>query len=80
MTEKDYLTEKGLAKRWDVSTSKLQKQRSKNEGPSYVKMGCIRYSLESIKEFEKENTHLIPSASKTPNCNQSKIKEVSNVK
>ena len=52
MTNNNYLTEKDLAKRWRLSTATLQRWRRDNMGPSYIKMGCIRYDIKSVEEFE----------------------------
>lgn len=52
MTNNNYLTEKDLAKRWRLSTATLQRWRRDNMGPSYIKMGCIRYDMKSVEEFE----------------------------
>ena len=54
MTTNNYLTEKDLAKRWRLSTATLQRWRRDNIGPSYIKMGCIRYTMESIEDFESK--------------------------
>jgi len=64
MTINNYLTEKELARRWRLSPATLQRWRRENLGPSYIKMGCIRYSLTSIKEFEESKRRLKSKANK----------------
>ena len=51
------LSEKSLAEYLDVSVSKLRRDREKNRGISYQKIGnLIRYPITAIKEYQAENT------------------------
>ena len=57
--QEQYLCEKHLAKKWGISFRTLQKWRWLNVGPPYIKIGGrVRYSPESIKNFEEANGHL----------------------
>ena len=54
--EQFYFSDKGLAKRWDMSFRTLQRWRWLGVGPPYTKIGGrVRYQLENIKKFEEEN-------------------------
>lgn len=47
------LNENQLAKRWNVSEKKLQKERLTGKGVPFLKLGrSIRYQLEAIEAFE----------------------------
>jgi hypothetical protein len=60
MTKENHLTEKDLAKRWNLNVRTLQKKRWNNEGPPHIRIyGRIRYRLEAIETFEKEHSNLI---------------------
>ncbi len=51
-----YLPEKCVANRWGISSRTLQRWRWLGLGPPYMKIGGrVRYSLESIKEFEAKS-------------------------
>jgi transposase-like protein len=60
MSDQDnYLCEKHLARKWGISFRTLQKWRWRNTGPPYIKIGGrVRYSPESIKNFEEDNKYL----------------------
>ncbi len=58
MKNLEFLTEKHLARRWNISSRTLQRWRWSDEGLPYMKIGGrVRYSIENIKKFEEENTH-----------------------
>jgi len=70
MIKEAHLTEKDLARRWNLSVRTLQKRRWNNEGPSYIKIyDRIRYTLKAVEDFEKNNSHLSSAL----------VKEVTNV-
>lgn len=49
----DLLTEQMLAERWHCYTSRLQRWRAANTGPSYLKIGGkVLYRQEDIRAFE----------------------------
>jgi hypothetical protein len=50
----ELLTEQMLALRWHCSTSRLQRWRSDQKGPAYLKIGGkVLYRLEDLREYEK---------------------------
>lgn len=58
--QEEYFSEKSLAKKWGISFRTLQKWRGKKFGPDYIKIGWhVRYSPESVRKFEKENTRIL---------------------
>jgi hypothetical protein len=49
-----------LVKRWDnaISPGTLANWRSLGKGPPYIKLGGrVRYPLDALAAWEKENTH-----------------------
>lgn len=55
-----HLTTDELAKRWGLSANRLRQWRVESRGPSFIKLGQgpkapVRYRLEDIEEFEKDN-------------------------
>jgi predicted DNA-binding transcriptional regulator AlpA len=62
MTEQLLLSEKSLARKWGISHKTLQRWRWLKTGPAYIKIGGrIRYSTDSIKEYEDSNLHQAPT-------------------
>ena len=62
--EPDLLTEQVLAQRWHCSTSRLQRWRAANTGPSYLKIGGkVLYRQEDIRTFEV--AHLVKTQPKS---------------
>ena len=62
--EPDLLTEQVLAQRWHCSTSRLQRWRAANTGPSYLKIGGkVLYRQEDIRAFEV--AHLVKTQPKS---------------
>jgi len=58
MTQEVYISEKSLAKKWGLSPKTLQRWRWLKSGPSYIKIGGrVRYTNDTIKEFENKNKH-----------------------
>jgi hypothetical protein len=56
MTESNYLTQTQLAERWQVAESTLERWRSEDIGPIYMKtMGSVRYRLSDIVAFEEDS-------------------------
>ncbi len=52
-----HLSEKALARRWDISHRTLQRWRSEGNGLQYVRIGGrIRYPLDIIEAYEAEHT------------------------
>lgn len=56
------LTPKELCERWKVADNTLRKYRVAGIGPKYIKLGTgrnaeVRYRLEDIQEFERDNTY-----------------------
>lgn len=69
-TPESYLTEKDLAKRWNLSTKTLQRWRIRHKGPTYLKLGGgVRYKPDNIREFEEERGRLKKSIDQF-SCNQ----------
>lgn len=58
-----YLTQKELADRWIISERTLEGWRSRGDyGPGYVKFGNrVRYPINEIERFERDNLHTIIS-------------------
>ncbi|MEM7617126.1 MAG: helix-turn-helix domain-containing protein [Pseudomonadota bacterium] len=53
-----HLSEKALARRWNISHRTLQRWRAEGIGIPYIKIGGrIRYPLNIIEHYEAENTH-----------------------
>ena len=53
-----HLSEKALARRWDISHRTLQRWRAEGNGLPYVKIGGrVRYPLDIIEAYEAEHTH-----------------------
>lgn len=51
-----FITEKELAVRWNISVKKLQADRFKGIGIPYIKIGKLcRYSMNTILEYESAN-------------------------
>jgi hypothetical protein len=49
----DLLTEQMLAERWYCSTSRLQRWRARNTGPTYLKIGGkVMYRQEDVSAYE----------------------------
>ena len=46
------LTPKELAARWSVSIHTLAAWRSAGIGPSYIKLGGIRYPMDAVLAYE----------------------------
>lgn len=47
------LSERGLARRWNVSQRTLQRWRSDRRGPPWLRIGgVIRYALEDVLAYE----------------------------
>jgi len=60
----DLLTEQMLAERWHCSTSRLQRWRAANTGPSYLKIDCkVLYQQEDVSSYE--TAHLVKTEPKT---------------
>ena len=56
LKREDYLTERELAEAWGVKQNTLQKWRSNNVGPQYIKrVGRIIYRKADIAEFERNS-------------------------
>lgn len=52
-SDPEMLTEQLLAQRWYCSTSRLQRWRAANTGPSYLKIGGkVLYRIEDIRAYE----------------------------
>ena len=67
MTEQLLLSEKSLARKWGISHKTLQRWRWLKTGPAYIKIGGrIRYSTDSIKEYEDSNLHQAPTPQTSP--------------
>ena len=67
MTEQLLLSEKSLARKWGISHKTLQRWRWLKTGPAYIKIcGRIRYSTDSIKEYEDSNLHGAPTPPTSP--------------
>lgn len=50
----ELLTEQMLALRWHCSTSRLQRWRADQKGPTYLKIGGkVLYRLEDLRQYEK---------------------------
>jgi hypothetical protein len=50
----ELLTEQMLALRWHCSTSRLQRWRANQKGPTYLKIGGkVLYRLEDLRQYEK---------------------------
>ena len=58
-----YLTQRELAAKWQISERTLEGWRTRGDnGPGYVKFGNrVRYPLDEIERFERENFHTIVS-------------------
>jgi hypothetical protein len=62
----EYLSEKALAKKWGINFRTLQKWRCQGIGPPFIKIGiAVRYSPESIKQFEEERMQLATSKNRS---------------
>ena len=60
----DFLTEQMLAERWHCSTSRLQRWRAANTGPTYLKIGGkVLYRKEDVSAYEA--AHLVKTEPKT---------------
>ena len=60
----DLLTEQTLAERWHCSTSRLQRWRAVNTGPTYLKIGGkVLYRQEDVRAYE--TAHLVKTEPKT---------------
>lgn len=58
----ELLTEQMLALRWHCSTSRLQRWRTDDKGPAYLKIGGkVLYRLEDLRDYEK--AHIVQSRS-----------------
>lgn len=56
-TEQTFLAETDLAKRWCISTRKLQSDRMRGDSVHYAKLGrTVRYRLEDVIAWERKNT------------------------
>lgn len=57
MSDKDYLTPRELAKRWDFAENTLAIWRFRGKGPKFYKKGYrkVVYMLEDITHFEEQN-------------------------
>ncbi len=53
---KNIITSDELASRWSIDSKTLANWRHKKQGPPYVKIeGCIRYKLQDIEKYERNN-------------------------
>jgi len=60
----DLLTEQMLAERWHCSTSRLQRWRAANTGPTYLKIGGkVLYRQEDVRAYE--DAHLVKTEPKS---------------
>lgn len=60
----DLLTEQMLAERWYCSTSRLQRWRAANIGPTYLKIGGkVLYRQEDVSAYE--TAHLVKTETKS---------------
>jgi hypothetical protein len=51
-----YLTQKALAKRWDLGTRALEQMRYQGRGPKYLKIcNRVRYPLDEVEKYEREH-------------------------
>lgn len=58
----ELLTEQMLALRWHCSTSRLQRWRTDEKGPAYLKIGGkVLYRLEDLRDYEK--AHIVRARS-----------------
>nr|BDD46866.1 hypothetical protein 30 [bacterium] len=56
MTEKTFLSQIDLSRRWGVSPRTLERWRWLGEGPSFTKIGgAVRYRIEDVEEYEQGN-------------------------
>ncbi len=63
---KEHLSEKELSNRWHVSRRSLQRWRSENKGPTYIKVGsCVRYPLDAVEMYELTHTNAICEVSQS---------------
>ena len=51
--ECQFLTESELAARWRVSVKTLRNARVLGTGCPYLKLGCVRYRMSDVLEFER---------------------------
>ncbi|MAQ83682.1 MAG: hypothetical protein CMH12_10665 [Maritimibacter sp.] len=50
------LRERELAQRWKTSQRTLQRWRSENFGPAYIRIGgAIRYPMKDVLDYEARN-------------------------
>lgn len=64
MTEKPFLNQTDLSRRWDISPRTLERWRWLGEGPPFVKIGGrVRYRIEDVEAYEAE--HILTSTSGT---------------
>lgn len=64
ITDPDLLTEQMLAQRWHCSTSRLQRWRAANTGPTFLKIGGkVLYLQEDVRAYEA--AHLVKTESKS---------------
>jgi hypothetical protein len=60
----ELLTEQMLALRWHCSTSRLQRWRADQKGPTYLKIGGkVLYRLEDLRQYEK--AHIVQARAET---------------
>ncbi|AIF81437.1 hypothetical protein I862_04385 [endosymbiont of Acanthamoeba sp. UWC8] len=62
MTDKQFLNQIEVSKRWSISPRTLERWRWLGTGPCFVKIGgLVRYKLEDVKQYE--NDHILSSTS-----------------
>lgn len=50
------ITEKELANRWNIEPSTLRSWRRRKQGPPFVRIeSCIRYRIQDVEEYERDN-------------------------
>lgn len=77
MENKRMLSEIELANRWGISPKTLQRWRSEQRGPAYIKLSkCVRYHIENVLAYERDkminsqvsNVVLLDQASVATGC------------
>jgi hypothetical protein len=60
-------TETELARRWNVSIKTLQRWRSEERGPAYIKLSkAVRYPVSEIVAYEQANRQGMPDDAALP--------------
>ena len=58
-----FISQRDLADRWDISPRTLERWRRLKRGPTYLKLGFrIVYSLQHVRAFEAEHLHVLRAA------------------